>query len=83
MEKLTKNEVEKEIKKVFSKNPEPREVKKAKRLAMKYNIKLKGLRKKFCKKCYSTKLKVRKVKDKVKTVECKNCGYVSRWKLKN
>ena len=83
MGKLTKSEAEKEIKKAFSRKLSPKEVKKIKRLAMKHNIKLRKLRKRFCKRCYSTELRVKGIKNKIKTVECKNCGYVSRWKLKN
>lgn len=84
MEKLTKKEAEDEIKEFFKniKNKQPNEIKKIKRLAMKHNIKLGKLRKRFCKKCYSMDLKVKKVKNKVKTVECRNCGSVFRWKLK-
>jgi len=84
MQKLTKKEAEDEIKEFFKniKNKQPSEVKKIKRLAMKHNIKLGRLRKKFCKKCYSTDLKVKKVKQGRKTVECRNCGSISRWKLR-
>jgi len=41
---------------------------------------LKEKRKLFCKKClkpYSGKEKVR-IKNKVKTITCENCGYISR-----
>lgn len=82
MQKLTKNEAEEEIKKAFSKKLSPKEIKKIKRLAMKHNIKLGALRKKFCKKCYSTELRVKSVKKGMKIVECKNCGQIMRWKLK-
>jgi len=83
MQKLTKSEAEEEIKKAFSKKLSPKEIKKIKRLAMKYNIKLGQLRKRFCKKCYSTELRVKNVKKGMKIVECKNCGQIMRWKLKN
>ncbi len=82
MKKLNKEEVKKEIEKSFSKKLFPEEIKKIKRLAMKYNIKLKGLRKKFCKRCYSLldNANVR-IKSGKKIVKCKNCGFISRWKL--
>jgi RNase P subunit RPR2 len=83
MEKVTKLDVKEEIKKAFNKELSPKEIKKIKRLAMKYNIKLGELRKKFCKKCFSTKLKIRRVKKGIKTVECEQCKNVMRWKLKN
>jgi RNase P subunit RPR2 len=83
MEKLTKSEAEEKIKKAFYRKLSPKEVRKVKRLAMKHNIKLGSLRKKFCKKCCSLLegSKVR-IKNKTKTVRCKNCSYVNRWKLK-
>lgn len=84
MKKLIKSEAEQEIKDFFKnlKDKQPRDIKKIKRLAMKHNIKLGSLRKKFCKKCYSTDLRVKSIKNKMKTVECENCGKISRWKLK-
>ncbi len=54
------------------------EVKKIKRLAMKFNIKLGVYRKLFCKKCLS-KLKGRiRIKKNYKTIECTNCGYKNK-----
>ena len=84
MEKLTKSEAEKEIKEFFKniKDRKSREIKKIKRLGMKHNIKLRALKKRFCKKCYSTELKVRSIKNKIKTVECKKCKSIMRWKIK-
>lgn len=83
MEKLTRAETEKRINEEFSKKLTPEKIKKLKRLAMRYNIKLKGLRKKFCRKCYSSlKDSDGKVKNKIKTTKCENCGFVSRWKIK-
>lgn len=82
MEKLTKSRAEEEIKEAFSKKLSPKEIKKIKRLAMKHNIKLGKLRKRFCKKCFSTELRVKSVKKGIKSVECKNCGYVSKWRIK-
>jgi len=84
MEKLSKSEAEKEIEQFFRniKKKKAKEVKKIKRLAMKHNIKLGDKRKKFCKKCFSPKLKIKSLKNKVKTVECQICGNISRWKIK-
>ena len=59
----------------------PEEVRKIKRLAMKFNIKLSGHRKKFCKKCLAKlngKIRVRKG---YKIVECENCGYRNKFKM--
>lgn len=84
MEKMTKTEAEQEIKRAFYRKLTTREIKKIKRLAMKHNIKLGSLRKKFCKKCYSLleneEVRIKKGK---KIVKCRNCGYVNRWKIKN
>jgi len=82
--KKNKEEAQAEINEFFKniKGKTPKEIKKIKRLAMKHNIKLREKRKKFCKKCFSTKLRVKSVKNKLKTVECENCKHVSRWKIK-
>ena len=84
MKKLTRAETEKEIEDFFKNidSKTPKEIKKIKRLSMKHNIKLGNLRKKFCKKCYSPRLKVKSIKKKIKTVRCESCGYISRWRLK-
>ena len=85
MKNMTKSNIEKEIKKVFSDNPCPKEIKKVKRLAMSKNVKLGNLRKKFCKKCYnlfnSSNSEIR-IKKPLKIIKCNNCGNVSRYKLK-
>ncbi len=85
MKKISKIEAEKQIKEFFSniKNKTPKEIKKIKRLAMKKNVPLKELRKKFCKKCSSPyrNPKVR-IKNNIKKIICENCGYSARWKLK-
>ncbi len=83
--KFSKTETKNIIEEFFSdiKNKTPKEIKKIKRLAMKHNVLLKEKRKLFCKKClivYSGKEKVRIQKGK-KIITCKECGYVSRWKL--
>ena len=81
---LTKKKAEEKIKKFFRKidNKKPEEIKKIKRLAMHYNIKLKEKRKKFCKKCFSTRLRVKSIRKGIKTVECEKCSSKFRWKIK-
>ena len=84
--KISKKEAEEKIENFFKgvENKTPKEIKKIKRLAMNKKIALKEKRKSFCKKClspYSEKEKFR-IKNKVKSVECLNCNYVSRWKIK-
>ena len=86
MKKDSKTESKLKIEEFFEniKNKIPKEIKKIKKQAMSQNIPLKEKRKLFCKKCltpYSGKEKVR-IKNKVKTITCKKCGNVSRWKVK-
>jgi len=81
----SKKEIEGNIKNLFSKNPTPKEIKKTKRLAMSKNIKLGDLRKKFCKKCLSyfdkNNSEIR-IKNQLKIIKCKNCGYITKYKMK-
>ena len=83
--KSSKQETEKRIKQIFSENSSPNEIKKAKKLAMSKNIKLGNLRKRFCKKCYSlfnSKNSEIRIKKGLKIIKCKNCDYISRYRLK-
>ena len=85
MKKIPNLKAKKEIQEFFEniKDKNKKQVKKIKKLAMRHNIPLKDLRKKFCKKCFSVyKNPTIRIKNKTKIVNCKNCGYVSRWKLK-
>ena len=83
--KLSKSEVEKKIRQVFSGQPNASEIKKIKKLAMNKNIKLGNLKKRFCKKCYSlfdsgnSEIRIKKW---LKRIKCKSCGFVSRYKIK-
>ena len=83
--RLTREQAEKEINDFFKniKGKTPKNIKKIKRLAMGYNIKLREKRKMFCQNCFSTKLRVKSIKNKVKTVVCDKCNKVMRWKIKN
>jgi len=85
MKKFSKSDVEKQIKEFFEdiENKSPKEIEKIKKIAMNHNILLGKLRKKFCKRCYSPlKGKIR-INNEIKSITCENCGYVSRWKIKN
>ena len=86
--KLIKQEAQEKIDDFFSTKDElsPKYVKKIKRLAMRYNIKLGKYRRRFCKKCYSDlKYNVRKIRitKTHKIVECRKCGYINKWKTKS
>ncbi len=80
--KLIKEEAQQKIEEFFKKESFVKEeVKKIKRLAMKFNIKLGKLRQNFCKKCLSKlKGKIRITKTH-KTIECENCGYRNKFKI--
>ena len=80
--KLSKQQVQQKIEEFFQKPFfMPEEVKKIKRLAMKFNIKLKNHRKNFCKKCFN-KLKGKiRISRTHKTIECQNCGYKNKFRI--
>lgn len=86
MKNLSKSDAEKKIAEFFSgiKNKSSKEIKKIKSLAMNKKISLKKYRKLFCKKCltpYSGNEKIR-IKKGIKSVECKSCGKINRWKVR-
>ena len=79
-----KKEAEKGINEFFSdiKNKRAKDIKKMKKLAMHYKIKLKDKRKVFCKYCYGVlKGKIR-IRNKMKSVVCFNCRKINRWRIK-
>jgi len=80
---MNKKEAEEKINEFFSKKHEPEEVRKIKKMAMSYQIKLGDKRKKFCKKCYSMNLRVLGIKSNMKRIQCKDCGNIARWRLSN
>ena len=83
-EKISKKDANRKIEEFFEKEIfDANEIIKIKKLAMKFNIKLGNYRKRFCKKCFSDlKSDGVKIKKGVKTVKCKSCGFISRWKIK-
>ena len=84
--KFSKSEAEAKIKDFFShiKHKTPEEIRKIKKLAMSRKIKLGDKRKLFCKKCLAPFVKSSiSIKKGFLTIECNNCNYKSRWKLKD
>lgn len=83
--KVSKKEAEKKINEFFSElnKKDPKEIKKIKRFSMKNKVLLKENKKLFCKKCFHQykNPKIR-IKNKLKTIVCENCNYISRWKIK-
>lgn len=80
--KLNKTEAREKINNFFKKKSFiAEEIRKIKRLAMKFNIKLGEKRRLFCKKCLN-KLKGRtRISKRYKIVECSNCNYKNKIKL--
>ena len=85
MKKISKKEAQKEIEDFFSdiRDKTPNEIKKIQKIAKNHNLKFGKFRKTFCKKCLNPyknpKIRINKG---IKSIECKNCGYKSRWKIK-
>lgn len=79
---LSRTEAQKKIDDFFErKSFSSEEVRKIKRLAMKFNIKLGIYRRKFCKKCLSQlKGKTRTTKTH-KIIECASCGAKNRQRI--
>lgn len=81
---LSKTQAKEKIDKFFqTANFNPEQLKKIKRLAMKFTIKLGNYRKSFCKKCLNPlagKLIITKTH---KTVACKYCGFRNKVKIVN
>jgi hypothetical protein len=83
VEKLSKTEAKGKVEEFFKslEGKKPEEIRKIKNLAAHHNLKLGDKRKRFCMKCYSTNLKVKSIKNQVKTVKCEN-GHTSRWRIR-
>lgn len=82
---FSKQQAKEKIKDFFLKidNRSPKEIKKIKRLAMKYNLPLKENKKLFCKKCSSPyKFPKIRIKNGMKNMLCEKCGKISRWRIK-
>ena len=80
---MNKKEVEEKIKNFFEGKHDKEKVRKIKKLAMSYQIKLGDKRKLFCNQCCSMNLRVLGIKKGVKRVECEECKNISRYKLNN
>lgn len=79
--KLSKLQALEKIDSFFQKPFTPEEIRKIKRLAMKFNIKLKPYKQKFCKKCLSMLKDKTRVSKTHKTIECEKCSYKNKFKL--
>ncbi len=82
-QELNKKQAIKNIKNFFKNKHGCEDVKKIKKLAMSYQIKLGEKRKLFCNKCNSMNLKVLGINNKIKRVTCQDCGNLTRWRMKD
>jgi len=83
--KLSKLDAEKKIQDFFKNlnNQTTKEMKKIKTLAMHHHISLNKYKRLFCKKCLSPyKSPIIRIKKGIKSLTCKECGYVNRYKMK-
>jgi RNase P subunit RPR2 len=79
---INKMEAKEKIEQFFSKSDfTPEQLKKIKRLAMKFNIKLGDKRKLFCKKCLNPLAGKLSITKSHKTVECKSCGFRNKIRI--
>jgi RNase P subunit RPR2 len=84
LKKISKKEAEKKVSKFFLDigNKTPKEVKKIKKLAMSFNLSLKEKRRGFCEKCFLPyQIPKIRIKNKIKSITCENCGHVNRCKI--
>jgi len=80
---ISKKEAEENIESFFKKRDfSAEEVKKIKRLAMKFKIKLRDKRRNFCKSCLNKLEGKIRITKKHKTIICKSCSYKNKFKLK-
>jgi len=85
LKSLSKKEAEDYIKKSFNQDLSKEKLKKLKLLAMSRNIKIGGMKKRFCKNCFSVftiKNSEIRIKLPYKMIKCKDCGHIARYKLK-
>lgn len=79
----SRKEAESEIKEFFkSSDFSPAELKKIKKLSMRYRISLKTYKKKFCRSCLNPLSGSIKISKEYKAVICKNCQKKNKWKIK-
>ncbi|MEX0932617.1 MAG: hypothetical protein WDZ77_00770 [Candidatus Pacearchaeota archaeon] len=85
MNKVSKSKANEEIEKFFSdiKHQTPEGVKKIKKLASSFNIKLGDKRKLFCKQCLNPYVKDSSIsiKDGFIKIYCGKCEFENRWKF--
>lgn len=80
---LNKTEAKDKIEKFFEKEKfTAEEMRKIKRIAMKFKIRLKEKRKRFCKKCLSQLNGKIRISKEYKIIECEKCSFRNKFKIK-
>lgn len=78
---MSKTVAREKIDRHFSGVRDAKSNRKIKVLAMKNRIRLGKLKSNFCKKCYANLEGKTRVSKSLKTIECKNCGFVNKIKI--
>lgn len=79
---MSKTQVREKIDEFFQQRDfTPEQLKKVKRIAMKFNIKLGDYRKMFCKRCLHPLKGRLSVTKTHKTIVCKNCGFRNKIRI--
>lgn len=79
---ITKTEAKEKISKFFQSNDfTPEQLKKIKRISMKFNIKLGDYRKLFCRKCLNSLAGKLSISKTHKTIICGHCGYKNKIRI--
>tara|TARA_Y100000310_G_C20454274_1_gene702271 strand:+ start:420 stop:674 length:255 start_codon:yes stop_codon:yes gene_type:complete len=79
---LNRTEATEKIHSFFQSNDfKPKDLKKIKRLAMKYHIPLKPYKKLFCKSCLNPLKGKTRVSKEYKRIECNICNFKNKWKI--
>ena len=80
---ISKAEAKDKIDKFFQRGKfDKEEMRKIKRMAMKYRIPLKEHKNQFCKKCLNELKGKTRIKKEYKIVECWNCSYRNKFKMR-
>ena len=79
---LSKTEAHEKINEFFSKDEfDSDEIRKIKKIAMAYKIKIGKYRRRFCKKCFSQLRGKIKISKEFKSVKCEKCGFLNRFRM--
>ncbi|MFH1802079.1 MAG: hypothetical protein ABH864_01350 [archaeon] len=82
VDKTSRSEAREEIELFFRRRDFcPEEVRKIKKVAMRFRIRLADHKRRFCKRCLSKLDGLTKVSKAYKSVECQKCGFKNKFRL--